>query len=292
MNIKINLKLKLIAIYINFNCYNNEENILKKNNLFIIIYFLSFLSCNSANSVLEDRGFEFNQSGKTIEENLKPKENHLKNEEAQDDLIVKIIEIIKLVKEQIILDRLRIEPLDQFGMKDFIFNNLILDSNHERYSHDENKDIRRKFYSSLNYNEKLIRAFGKILNKISSNLDNQKLDLLIVRAGQYYSQYDLEFSAEKINEQMDKLMSLNREELSLILSKLKELLTFKSKWIDIVNQIIHYCENNINLNNIKDDLVNMMGLIQYINLNYEYFLKYEIPKTETLSSEITKILNK
>lgn len=58
--------------------------------------------------------------------------------------------------------------------------------------HDENKDVRRKFYSSLNYNEKL----------------------------------NLEFSAEKINEQMDKLISLNREELSLILSKLKELLPF------------------------------------------------------------------
>lgn len=35
-----------------------------------------------------------------------------------------------------------------------------------------------------------------------------------------------------------------------------------------------------------------MGLIQYINLSYEYFLKYEMPKTETLSSQIIKILNK
>lgn len=116
--------------------------------------------------------------------------------------------------------------------------------------------------------------------------------MLIFRAGQYYSQYDLEFSVEKINEQMDKLTSLNREELSLILSKLKELLTFKAKWIDIVNQIVNYWENNINLNIIKDDLEKTKGLIKYINLKYEYFLKYEIPKTETLSSEITKVLNK
>ncbi|WP_325064240.1 CRASP family complement regulator-acquiring lipoprotein [Borreliella bavariensis] len=43
--------------------------------------------------------------------------------------------------------------------------------------------MRRKFYSSLNYNEKLIRFFGKILIKISSNSENQKLDLLIVKAG-------------------------------------------------------------------------------------------------------------
>lgn len=74
---------------------------------------------------MEDRGFKFNQIGKTIEENLKPKENHLKNEEVQDDLIVKIIEIIKLVKEQIILDRSRIEPLDQFGMKEKILYLII-----------------------------------------------------------------------------------------------------------------------------------------------------------------------
>ncbi|WP_418905711.1 complement regulator-acquiring protein [Borreliella japonica] len=275
-----------------FNCYNNEENILKGNYLIVIIYLLSLLSCNSANLVLEDKDFEFNRNENTIEENLKPEENHLKSEEVQDDLIVKIIETAKLVKEQIILDRARIEPLDQFGMKDFLFNNLTFDSNRERYSHNENKDIRRKFYSSLNYNEKLLRIFGKILNKISNNSGNQKLDLLIVRAGQYYSQYNLEFSAKKINEQMDKLMSLNIEELSFILGKLKELMTFKARWIDIVNQIIKYCENDINLNNNKDDSGKIIELIKYINLKYEYFLKYDILKTETLFSEITKILDK
>ncbi len=72
-----------------FNCYNNEENILKKNNLIIIIiYFLSLLSCNSANSVFEDNNFEFNKSKKIIEGNLKPEENHLKSGKAEDDLIV------------------------------------------------------------------------------------------------------------------------------------------------------------------------------------------------------------
>lgn len=147
-------------------------------------------------------------------------------------------------------------------MKDSVFDNLILDFNHERYSHNENKDILRKFYSSLNYNEKLIRFFGKILNKISSNSENQKLDLLIVKAGQYYFQYDLELSTEKINEQMNKLMNLNKEELNLILSKLKELMNFKARWIDIVNQIINYCENNIKLNDIKDNSENIMGLMQ------------------------------
>ncbi|WP_418905888.1 complement regulator-acquiring protein [Borreliella carolinensis] len=265
---------------------------MKKNNLIIIIYFLSLSSCNPANSILKDASFEFNRNKKIIEENLKPEENSLKNDKVQDDLIVKIIEIITLVEEQVILDKAKIEPRDQFGMKDFVFNNLILDSNHERYSHNENKDIRRKFYSSLNYNEKLLRTFGEILNKISSDMDNKNLDLIIVKAGQYYSQYDLEFSAEKIKEKMYKLMGLNIEELRLILSKLKELLTFKEKWIDIANQIISYCENNINLNHIKDGLGRTIELIEYINLNYGYFLKYEILKTETLSSEITKILNK
>lgn len=48
-------------------------------------------------------------------------------------------------------------------------------------------------------------------------------------SGQYYFQYELEFSTEKIKDQMDKLMSLNREELSLILSKLKGFLTFKKR---------------------------------------------------------------
>ncbi|WKC76534.1 complement regulator-acquiring protein [Borreliella valaisiana] len=285
------MKLKYIEIFFNLNCYN-KENILKKNNLIIIIYFLSFSSCNSANSALENKDFEFNRSGKIIEANLKLDENHLKSEAVQDDLIVKIIEIAKRIKAKIILDRAKIEPLDQFGMKDFVFNNLIVDSNREKYSHNENKDIRRKFYSSLNYNEKLIRVFGKILNKISSNTDNQNLDLLIVKAGQYYSQYELEYSAEKINEQMDKLMGLNIGELSLILSKLKELMTFKTRWIDIINQIVSYCENNINLNDIKDDLGKMIGCIEYINSKYEYFFKYEILKTEILSSEITKILDK
>ncbi len=54
----------------------------------------------------------------------------------------------------------------------------------------------------MNYNENLIRVFGKILITISSNVDNQNLDLLIIKAGQYYSQYELEYSAEKINAQV------------------------------------------------------------------------------------------
>ncbi len=67
----------------------------KKNNLIKIIYFLSLFSCNSTNSVFEDNNFEFNKSKKIIEGNLKPKENHLKSEEAENDLIIKIIEIVK-----------------------------------------------------------------------------------------------------------------------------------------------------------------------------------------------------
>ncbi|MBB6043346.1 ribosomal protein L22 [Borrelia yangtzensis] len=266
---------------------------MEKNYFVIITYFLSFLSCNLANSSSKNKGFEFNQSEKIIEKNLKLKEDHLKSEAIQNDLIVKIMEIVKLIEAKTILDRAKIEPLDQFGMKDFVFNNLIVDSNHERYSHNENKDVRRKFYSSLNYNEPLIRVFGKILNKISSNVNNQNLDLLIVKAGQYYSQYELEHSAKKINEQMDKLTNLNTEELNLILSKLKELKTFKTRWIDIVNQIVGYCTNNINLNgDIKDDFGKMIRCIEHINLKYEYFLKHEILKTEILSYEITKILDK
>ncbi|WP_031505573.1 hypothetical protein [Borreliella garinii] len=68
----------------------------------------------------------------------------MKGKAVQDDLIVKIIEIAERIKAKIILDRAKIEPLDQFGMKDFVFNNLIVDSNREKYSHNENKDILRK----------------------------------------------------------------------------------------------------------------------------------------------------
>ncbi|WP_420025787.1 hypothetical protein [Borreliella valaisiana] len=67
------------------------------------------------------------QSEKIIEANLKLDENHLKSEAVQDDLIVKIIEIAERIKAKIILDRAKIEPLDQFGMKDFVFNNLIVE---------------------------------------------------------------------------------------------------------------------------------------------------------------------
>ncbi|ACO38539.1 conserved hypothetical protein (plasmid) [Borreliella burgdorferi 29805] len=39
--------------------------------------------------------------------------------------------------------------------------------------------------------------FGKILNKISSLADNQNLDLVIFKAVQYYSQYELNFRLKK-----------------------------------------------------------------------------------------------
>lgn len=116
-------------------------------------------------------------------------------------------------------------------------------------------------------NDRIIKNNLTIPTIISTEERNKK---------QYYSQYELEYSAEKINEQMDKLMSLNIGELSLILSKLKKLGKFKTRWIDIINQIVSYCENNINLNDIKDDLGKMMKCIEYINSKYEYFFKHEI----------------
>ncbi|ACO38553.1 conserved hypothetical protein (plasmid) [Borreliella burgdorferi 29805] len=57
------------------------------------------------------------------------------------------------------------------------------------------------------------------------------------------------------------------------------MVTFNKRWIDIVNQIVNYCENGINLNNVKDDLGKTIGFIKYIKLKYEYFFKYEILKT-------------
>ncbi|ACO38531.1 conserved hypothetical protein (plasmid) [Borreliella burgdorferi 29805] len=54
------------------------------------------------------RGFGFNRSKKIIGKNLRLKENNLKSDTAQDDLkdlIVKIIEIAKFIKAQMILDR-------------------------------------------------------------------------------------------------------------------------------------------------------------------------------------------
>lgn len=60
------------------------------------------------------------------------------------------------------------------------------ESKYKKYSHNENKDILRKFYSSLNYNENLIRVFGKIFIKILGNINNQNLDLFIDKYGQYH----------------------------------------------------------------------------------------------------------
>ncbi|QFP42378.1 complement regulator-acquiring protein (plasmid) [Borrelia miyamotoi] len=178
------------------------------------------------------------------------------------------------------------ERHEQYGMKWGAFKILKLTENSKTINSSENKNIRQKLYSSLDWKENTIQKFGQILNAIAIN-DTKKLTESILEAGVTYTQSNFEETVKTINTKKDNLKKLTLEELKDIKNNLERVEELRKKWQDTVDKII--AEHEADTSGIKS---NEETLRNYVDSQYNTILKTELPKIKGLYQKITNNLSK
>ncbi|UGQ16501.1 complement regulator-acquiring protein [Borrelia sp. RT5S] len=178
--------------------------------------------------------------------------------QTKEELIKKLKETAKKIVDQVGKERSNLNNIEsptQSGIKYKVF------SSNSRYTDED----RRKFYSSLEYDEKRIRDFAKILNKIS-DYGAREYDLLvgsIVSMGYWTIQRLFEATYENINEREHRLAQLKEEDIRTIESELEKMHKIKSKWLETIDAIIlSYEKNEDGINS------NVKKLIDHLQTKY------------------------
>ncbi|MBW6186848.1 complement regulator-acquiring protein, partial [Pseudomonas aeruginosa] len=174
----------------------------------------------------------------------------------------------------------------QYGMEWGVFKILKLTKNSKTINSSENKNIRQKLYSSLDWKENTIQKFGQILNAIARN-DTNKLAESILEAGVTYTQVNFEETVKTINTKKDNLKKLTLEQLKDIKDNLEKIEELRKKWQDTVNKII--AEHEADTSGIKS---NEATLRNYVDSQYNTILKTELPKIKELHQKVTNNLSK
>ncbi|AHH05431.1 complement regulator-acquiring protein (plasmid) [Borrelia miyamotoi] len=178
------------------------------------------------------------------------------------------------------------EGHEQYGMEWGVFKILKLTKNSKTINSSENKNIRQKLYSSLDWKENTIQKFGQILNAIARN-DTNKLAESILEAGVTYTQVNFEETVKTINTKKDNLKKLTLEQLKDIKDNLEKIEELRKKWQDTVNKII--AEHEADTSGIKS---NEATLRNYVDSQYNTILKTELPKIKELHQKVTNNLSK
>ncbi|WP_038363823.1 complement regulator-acquiring protein [Borrelia persica] len=199
------------------------------------------------------------------------------------ELINDVDNVMGLVSE----DKAEVEDESQYGMKDEVFKSLLDDVNNKTLNHDDNKEVRRLFYSSLLYNKERIRDFAEILKKLKSdNTNENKLLVDIVNAAVTHLQFTFERVINKIEENRDELDKLSLIDLREIKSKLEEIQLQKLGWRKAVNSLI--ASYKAKIDGIDSD---SKKLIEYIEKKYQDLIKVKIPAMKLISDRIISILD-
>ncbi|MBW6187537.1 complement regulator-acquiring protein, partial [Pseudomonas aeruginosa] len=126
----------------------------------------------------------------------------------------------------------------QYDMKDEVFKLLSNTVNNKTLDNDENKELRRLFYSSLLYNKERIKDFAEILKKIGSYNTNKGTWLRDIMNAVINLQSNFEEVIAKIEENKDKLDKLSLDDLREVKTKLEEIQLQKLNWRKAVNSLI------------------------------------------------------
>ncbi|UGQ17627.1 complement regulator-acquiring protein [Borrelia sp. RT1S] len=159
--------------------------------------------------------------------------------QTKEELITKLKETAKKIVDQVGKERANLNNIEsptQSGIKYKVFSSNSLYTDEDR----------RKFYSSLEYDEKRIRDFAKILNKIS-DYGAREYDLLvgsIVSMGYWTIQRLFEATYENIDEREHRLAQLKEEDIRTIESELENMHKIKAKWLETIDAIILSYEKN------------------------------------------------
>ncbi|AHH08939.1 complement regulator-acquiring protein, partial [Borrelia anserina] len=185
-----------------------------------------------------------------------------------------------------------VEDATQFGMTgngskafDILYNKI----NNKKASDDVNKSLRRRFYLSLEYDEKTIREFGTVLNQVAAATAYIKNDMLTkitnVSVVYVYNYFEILFSL--LIAKKDQLESLSFNDLALLKSKFDQLEMVRKIWRRIVGGLINDYIND--KNNIKTDKTK---IVSHITSNYGFDLTVELYKINQISKNIVNILRK
>ncbi|UPA18937.1 complement regulator-acquiring protein [Borrelia puertoricensis] len=183
-----------------------------------------------------------------------------------------------------------IEDSTQFGLKGNgkAFDKIDNKMNKQKISDNINKHIRRNFYLSLEYNERLIRDFGAVLNHIASTTThrNNATLIMIINATITYSFNYFEIAFTLLIHKEKQLESLNFNALHFLKDEFDKLERIKQNWQKTVKNITNDYINN--KNNIKTDRTK---IVAHIIRNYKFNFTTAINKIKTISNNIVKILS-
>ncbi|AMR75873.1 complement regulator-acquiring protein [Borrelia hermsii] len=219
-----------------------------------------------------------------LAQNALEKTQSLKLEEDKAPLITWITNKTQTDTDLINKYNNNIEDPEQYGMKQGAFKYLRNSANQKTINSVENIQLRKRLYSSLEWNENTIKKFGTIINEIENN-QNKDLAKNILNSGTDYAQGNFEQIIDKIENKKDNLKTLTIQELKNIKSKLEDIDTLRQKWKDTINNIIAKYETNTD--GIQKD---SQELLKYVNYQYGRVFKDEIPKIQALAQDIEKIL--
>ncbi|AHH13042.1 Antigen P35 (plasmid) [Borrelia hermsii YBT] len=260
------------------------------NNIFIGFALIAFIlvSCNTKGSepaTLQDAQGN-NPTTQTPLKPIpaKPADDVAQANEAQKQIVINALKQ-KVASEQA-MQKGKAEKNNQYGMKDGVFKKLTNTTNNKTYDTADNKSLREKFYASLDWIEKTIEDFGKIIAQIEADATHKgtwTADL--IKAGQ-----NIQEELDKVNTQIDvkkdKLNSLSLEKLNELKVNFEEIEKLKKTWKTFVGEVI--ADHTADKGSIKNDVEKLAA---HIKTPYDKDIKAVPKSTKDTGAEIKKILD-
>ncbi|ACH94157.1 complement regulator-acquiring protein [Borrelia duttonii] len=280
-----------------------------RKNLFMLLV-LGLVSCNLDSKLLDNKGRPDNflkdvvnnvqdvvndvQGDEPIKEDFVDKvsvkkvvggDSVIKDEKGE--LISALINDINSVMGLLNQDKAEVEDANQYGMKDEVFKFVLNEVNGKTLDHDDNKEVRRLFYSSLLYNKERIEDFAEILKKVESDNTNKGTWIQdIMNAVVVDLQFGFERIINKLEKNREQLDKLSLVDLREIKSKLEEIQLQKLNWRKAVDSLIS--SYKAKADGIDSD---SKKLIEHIEKRYKDLIKVKIPGMKAVSNRIISILD-
>ncbi|WP_338321071.1 complement regulator-acquiring protein [Borrelia miyamotoi] len=180
-----------------------------------------------------------------------------------------------------------VEDGDQYGMKNEVFKAVTDTSNNKTLDGDENKEARRLFYSSLEYDKDKIKELAKILKKIETDNDNKGTWVKdIINSGREHVQSNFEKVVNKLEESKAKLEKLSLDDLKEVKTKFDELKTQREDFKKAVDSLL--ASYKAKTDGIDSD---SKKLIEHVEKEYKDLITVKLPGMKAVSDKIMNTVN-
>nr|QYF65423.1 A70 protein [Borreliella afzelii] len=229
-----------------------------KLNILTIILTLIFISCdvNKIDSESKNKTNPKENTKNLLNESQNLKTSHQKSLEEKDP-ISKLKEIGKKLKTQEEKDTAEIATIDT---AQFDFLGSLKTQHYKDLSENEEMNIKRIIYSSLNYEIEKIKTLKEIIEKLKENSEHQKILERFLYSISLIIQSQLNAGLEKIK---NKLNTLTQKNYKAILMEIEYSLKLKENFGKALNKTVE--EYNQDLANIK---TNKEALVKHMDENY------------------------